>query len=186
MKFSNRLMWGGWTWEMVTWELIPRNACLPSQRQKSTCTTRQVQVASEKIKRNNNCRFSKIPQSIYRILWTLTQKSLSVPGHTQLTLRCSIIPELRIMAQKKMFSEGLKVSFSLVFYFITPGFHLITLWGNHRKEETMSFTWIFLPCFCRCSRKHPRPSAGGRLCHQSSSVLLSLVKLGPWGAFIWS
>lgn len=77
---------------------------------------------SEKIKWNNNCRFSKIPQSIYWILWALTQKSLSVPGHTQLTLRCSIIPELRITAQKKMFSEGLKVSFSLVFYFITSGF----------------------------------------------------------------
>lgn len=56
---------------------------------------------SEKIKRNNNCGFSKIPQSIYWILWT--QKSLSVPGHTQLTLRCSIIPGLRITAQKNVF-----------------------------------------------------------------------------------
>lgn len=74
--------------------------------------------------KKNNCRLSKIPQkkSVYWILWTLTQKSLSVPGHTHLILGSSIFPGLRIMAQKKMFSEGWKISFSFVFYFITSGF----------------------------------------------------------------
>lgn len=107
---------------------------------------------SEKIKRNNNCGFSKIPQSIYWILWT--QKSLSVPGHTQLTLWCSIIPGLRITAQK-MFSEGLKVSFSLVFYFITSGFPFNNSIRKPQKRRNnvfyLNISALFLPLLQKAS-----------------------------------